>query len=145
MAGRKFDGEIIMFPINRQTQIKTWELPAVTECDTRFRNNAKFASFGVLFSQREWRSGPEEIIDSLLHGGRPCIASCRKESPVSTPWLVPGSRTFRQLRPIVRTNDLIGQSAYTDLLFWSNRSRHASRKKINLNTMSKSVYCLKID
>lgn len=61
MAGRKFASGGIMFPINRQTQIKTSRLPTVTKCDTRFRNNAKFASFDVFYSQREFRVVPKKL------------------------------------------------------------------------------------
>lgn len=34
----------IMSLMNPQTQIKTLKLSAVSECDTRFRNNANFAT-----------------------------------------------------------------------------------------------------
>lgn len=68
-----------MFPINRQTRIKTSRLPTVTKCDTRFRNNAKFASFDVLYSQREFRVVPKKLSTVSLRGGKSCSAGvCRR-------------------------------------------------------------------
>ena len=43
VAAWKFAGWSIMSLMNPQTQIKSSKLSAVSECDTRFRNNAKFA------------------------------------------------------------------------------------------------------
>lgn len=70
-----------MFPINRQTRIKTSRLPTVTKCDTRFRNNAKFASFDVLYSQREFRVVPKKLTVSFTVVSRvvPVFAGEEKE------------------------------------------------------------------
>lgn len=83
VAAWKFAGRSIMSLMNPQTQIKSWKLSAVNECDTRFRNNAKvrcitsvYTSASLLFPNRG-RRGPKTNYrlsrSQYAYEGLPCI------------------------------------------------------------------------
>lgn len=73
VAAWKFAGRSIMSLMNPQTQIKSWKLSAVNECDTRFRNNAKVRCITrciprhLFCSRIGGEEAPKQIIGCLVH------------------------------------------------------------------------------
>lgn len=102
VAEQKFVSGGIMFPINRQTRIKTSRLPTVTKCDTRFRNNAKFGSFDVLHSQREFRVVSKKLSTVSLTVVSRVVSMFAEERRRDIVYFYSNSRTFRFINYVGR-------------------------------------------